>query len=120
MLTAILLSGAIAMSAAQIPAETPEPWESLGEWRITVYDQYCNEPQGFESVSGKRLEPGHVAMNGVPLGSKISIEGEEYEVTDRCGIDGTVDIFIANDTGECHCNVLEYKEVYIKTEESEE
>lgn len=120
MLTAILLSGAIAMNAAQVPAEVPEPWESLGEWRISVYCEACNDPGGRITASGIPLESGHVAMNGVPMGSTISVEGEEFTVTDRCGIDGTVDIFIPSPDGACHCNTLDFEEVYIKTEESEE
>ena len=90
-------------------------WRSLGKWRITTYCAECNEPIGHQSASGKRLEYGHVAMNGVPLGAKISIEGEIFTVTDRCGIDNTVDIFIPDEgDGACHCNTLDYKEVQIK------
>ncbi len=85
----------------------------LGEYRITTYDVCCNEPQGRQSASGKALEYGDVAMNGLPFGSKISIDGEIFTVVDRCGIDGTVDIFIENDTGVCQCDTLDYKEVYL-------
>ncbi len=104
------------LTAAPAPKEKPKPWKSLGEWRITTYDIYCNEPQGRQSASGKRLKYGHVAMNGVPMGSKISIDGEVFTVADRCGIDGTVDIFIENNSGYCQCNTLEYKEVKIKND----
>ncbi len=55
-------------------------------------------------------------MNGVPFGTKICIDGEEFTVVDRCGFDNTVDIFVENDTGECQCNFLDYKEVFIKHE----
>lgn len=104
------------ISTAPAPAPKNEPvWEPIGEWRITTYDIYCNEPQGRESSSGKTLEYGYVAMNGVPMGSEISIDGEVFEVADRCGIDGTVDIFIENDSDHCQCDTLDYKEVYIKT-----
>ena len=92
-----------------------EEWKDIGKWRVTTFDVYCNDPPGSQSASGKPLEYGDVAMNGVPLGSKISIEGEIFTVTDRCGIDGTVDIFIENDAGYCTCNTLEYKNVRIKT-----
>lgn len=89
---------------------------SLGEYRITTYDVCCNEPHGRQSASGKTLEYGDVAMNDVPFGTKISIDGEIFTVVDRCGVDNTVDIFIENDTGVCQCDTLEYKEVYIVNE----
>ena len=116
MIRAMIAGALIAASMAATPApkEKPKPWKSLGEWRITTYDIYCNEPQGRQSASGKPLKYGHVAMNGVPLGSKISIEGEIFTVTDRCGIGGTVDIFIENNAGHCTCNTLDYKEVKLK------
>ena len=53
-------------------------------------------------------------MNGVPFGTKISIDGEIFTVVDRCARDDTVDIFVENDSGYCNCNLLEYKDVRIK------
>lgn len=85
----------------------------LGEYRISCYCQYCNEEVGYQSASGQRLDYGQVAMNDVPLGSRISIDGEEFVVTDRVGVGNTVDIFIPSTDGECHCNWLDYKEVYL-------
>lgn len=85
----------------------------LGEYRVTTYCQYCNEEVGFQSASGERLDYGQVAMNDVPLGSRISIDGEEFVVTDRVGVPNTVDIFIPSEDGECHCNTLNYEEVYL-------
>lgn len=113
LLAAVLTAGPA--SAIKDKKPDTDEWRSLGEWRITTYCAQCNEPIGHQSASGKRLEYGHVAMNGVPLGSKISIEGEIFTVTDRCGIDNTVDIFIPDEgDGACHCNMLDYKEVQIK------
>lgn len=115
-----MIKGLVAMMLATTLASTPIPhkkvdnWKSIGEYRITTYDIYCNEPQGRQSSSGKVLEYGDVAMNGVPIGTKISIEGEIFTVVDRCGIDNTVDIFIENDSGYCQCNTLDYKEVKVK------
>ena len=88
-------------------------WHDAGTYRITTYCQYCNEPAGKGSASGKELAYGDVAMNGVPLGTEISIEGETFTVVDRCGIENTVDIFVENDSGQCQCNLLEHKEVCI-------
>ena len=89
-------------------------WADGGTYRITCYDVYCNVPQGRQSASGKTLEYGDVAMNGVPFGTEISIEGEIFTVVDRCERDDTIDIFIENDSGYCQCDLLEYKKVMVK------
>lgn len=107
------------MMLATTIASTPIPhkvdnWKSIGEYRITTYCCDCNEPVGRQSASGKTLEYGQVAMNDVPLGTKISIEGEIFTVVDRCGIDNTVDIFVENDSGYCQCDTLDHKEVKVK------
>ena len=107
--TSALLAIGVSMNAAAVDMDMPE---SLGVYRITTYDVCCNEPHGRQSASGKRLEYGDVAMNGVPFGTKISIDGEIFTVVDRCGINNTVDIFIENDSGVCQCNTLDHKEVF--------
>lgn len=116
LIAAGLLSAMIATAPAPAPAQKEKPWKDGGEWRITTYCYSCNDPAGLQSKSGKQLKYGYVAMNGVPLGTKISIDGEIFEVADRCGVDNTVDIFVEDDSGCCHCNTLEYKKVYIKEE----
>ena len=108
-LVGVVLAAGVSMSAAQADMMPID----LGEYRITTYEVCCNDPAGRQSASGKPLEYGDVAMNGVPFGSKISIDGEIFTVTDRCGIDGTVDIFIETDSDHCTCNTLDYKEVYL-------
>lgn len=108
-LVGVVLAAGVSMSAAQADMMPID----LGEYRITTYEIHCNEPVGRQSASGKTLEYGDVAMNGVPFGSKISIDGEIFTVTDRCGIDNTVDIFIETNSDHCTCNTLDYKEVYL-------
>lgn len=108
-ITGMVLAVGISMNASAIDLMPV----SMGEYRITTYEVNCNSPRGRQSASGKRLEYGDAAMNGVPFGTKISIDGEVYTVVDRCGVDNTVDIFIENDSGGCHCNTLEYKEVFL-------
>lgn len=116
-ITTVLLAATISATPAPAPkAETV--WEDGGEWRITNYCNYCNDPVGHQSSSGRYLEYGQVAMNGVPIGTEICIDGEIFEVTDRCGINNTVDIYVESGDG-CHCNKLEYKKVYIKRKEGE-
>lgn len=113
-LAAVLIVASMAATPAPKEKKAEPEWKSLGEWRITVFCESCNDPVGRQSASGKPLEYGHVAMNGVPLGSKISIEGEIFTVTDRCGIDGTVDIFVPTCDGACGCDKLTYEEVKLK------
>ena len=112
-ITALALATAISVAPMPQKEKTPE-WKDAGTYRITCYDVCCNDPQGRQSASGKTLEYGDVAMNGVPFGTEISIEGEVFTVTDRCARDDTVDIFVENDSGYCQCNLLEYKDVRIK------
>lgn len=116
-LAALIIAAATMTGAITPPGiDTAPVYEDLGCYRITTYDVCCNEPQGRQSASGETLHYGHVAMNGVPFGTIVCIDGEEFEVVDRCGFDNTVDIFIENDSGVCKCNLLEYKEVFVKHE----
>jgi hypothetical protein len=101
----------VAISA--IPVQASSNWINGGEYRITCYCEYCNEPEGHESASGQYLEYGQVAMNNVPFGTKVAIDGEIFTVTDRVGVPGTIDIFIPSDKGHCRCDILDYKNVYI-------
>lgn len=112
-ITALVVAGAIAVTPVPKKDKQPE-YVNAGEYRISIFCQYCNEQEGFKSASGKHLKYGYVAMNGVPFGTKISIDGEPFEVADRVGVPNTVDIFIPSDKGYCTCNTLEYKTVYIK------
>ena len=108
---------AIMMSAPAPENNKASPekvWKDAGTYRVTAYCQYCNEQEGYQTASGRTLEYGQVAMNGVPFGTEISIEGEVFVVTDRVGVDNTVDIFVPSEDGCCHCNLLEYKDVRIK------
>lgn len=110
-LTSAVLAAGIALSGA-----ASDMTADLGEYRITTYCQFCNEEVGFQSASGKRLAYGQAAMNGVPFGTVINIDGEDFVVTDRVGVDNTVDIFIPSEDGRCHCNWLEYRHVFRKEE----
>ena len=112
------LTASIAMAAtistAPVTESNLDGWESAGTYRITEFDVCCNDPAGRQSASGKTLEYGDCAMNNVPFGTKVNIEGEEFTVVDRCAFDDTIDIFVENDTGVCHCNRLDYRNVSIK------
>lgn len=113
--TSAMLAIGVSMNAAAVDITEPH-YEDMGVYRISVYCERCNEEVGYQSASGTRLDYGQVAMNEVPFGTVINIDGEEFVVTDRVGVDNTVDIFIPSEDGRCHCNWLEYRHVYRKEE----
>lgn len=59
---------------------------SLGEYRISAYcpcEKCCLKSDGI-TASGTQATAGRTAaMNGVPFGTKIVIDGHEYTVEDR-------------------------------------
>ena len=112
-IAALAVATALTVSPVQVKEKKPE-WKDAGTYRISNFCQFCNETEGFETASGRTLEYGQVAMNGVPFGTEISIDGEVFEVTDRVGVENTIDIFVPSEDGCCHCNLLEYKDVRIK------
>lgn len=66
--------------------------------RVTHYS--AEETGSSITASGEIAQPYvSVAYNGVPLGSHIRMNGQEYVVSDRCGRDGVVDVFV-NSTAE--------------------
>lgn len=111
-LTATILSLVIAAVPAtkEKQALKADNWESIGEQRITCYCPDCNDGEGYESSSGKTLRYGYAACSWLPIGTKISIEGELFEIVDICGTDA-IDVFV--DTDRCRCNLNEYKKVSI-------
>lgn len=116
MITHSIVVLALTTAIATAPVAQVDNWTDIGDYRISCYCKWCNEPQGTGSKSGKPLTAGHVATQDLPIGTKIAIEGEEYEVTDTCGVPGTIDIYVENDSGYCRCNTLDYKTVYMEEE----
>lgn len=107
----------IVASLVAPPVQKEKPkneWKYLGKCRITSYCPICNDGSGHESSSGTELQYGHAACNWLPIGTKISIEGEIFEIVDICGTNA-IDIFVDHDDGYCGCNINEYKKVSIKT-----
>ena len=76
---------------------------SLGEYRISAYcpcQKCCGWNTGI-TASGTQATAGRTAaMNGVPFGTKIVIDGHEYTVEDRGGGLGSKIIDIYFDTHE--------------------
>lgn len=115
-IAAALLAAGIA--AGGTPADLIAPsgdWCPVIECRITSYCPTCNDGTGHESSSGAYLRTGHAACRWLPVGTIISIEGEEFEIVDTCGTDA-IDVFIDDNSGECRCNLNEYRKVAIKKE----
>lgn len=74
---------------------------SLGEYRISAYcpcEKCCLKSDGI-TASGTQATAGRTAaMNGVPFGTKIVIDGHEYTIEDRGGGLGSKIIDIYFDT----------------------
>ena len=115
LLAGVLIAATMTAPAPEHNKAGPEKeWKSLGECRITSYCPYCNDGEGHESSSGKELEYGDCACNWLPIGTKVSVEGDIFTVVDTCGTDA-IDIFIDHDDGWCGCNLNEYRKVSILT-----
>jgi len=83
------------------------------EWLIAECSAYTPYDCGTITATGETVHVGGVACNFLPFGTVVVIDGVEYVVNDRCGIDGCIDIFM-----ESYEDAIEfgrqYKEVYVK------
>lgn len=83
------------------------------EWIVSECSAYTPYDCGTITATGETVHVGGVACNFLPFGTVVVIDGVEYVVNDRCGIDGCIDIFM-----ESYEDAIEfgrrYKEVYIK------
>lgn len=83
------------------------------EWITAECSAYTPYDCGTITATGETVRVGGVACNFLPFGTVIIIDGVEYIVNDRCGIDGCIDIFM-----ESYEDAIQfgrrYKEIYIK------
>lgn len=83
------------------------------EWLIAECSAYTPYDCGTITATGENVHVGGVACNFLPFGTVVVIDGKEYVVNDRCGIDGCIDIFM-----ESYEDAIEfgrqYKEIYVK------
>lgn len=93
--------------------ESQVKWRSIGKCRITEYCPCCNDPAGYQSSSGKRLEEGDAACSWLENGTQIRVRGRVYTIVDTCGTEA-IDLFV--DTDECWCDRNECQEVEIREE----
>ncbi len=61
---------------------------------VTAYTPHENGGHGICAMGHRAIEGRTVALNGVPLGSKVIYNGHEYIVEDRVGRNGILDIFM--------------------------
>lgn len=83
------------------------------EWLITECSTYTPYDCGTITATGETVHVGGVACNFLPFGTVVVIDGVEYVVNDRCGIDGCIDIFMESYEEAIQFG-RQYKEVYIK------
>ena len=83
------------------------------EWLIAECSAYTPYDCGTITATGETVHVGGVACNFLPFGTVVVIDGVEYIVNDRCGIDGCIDIFM-----ESYEDAIQfgrrYKEFYVK------
>jgi peptidoglycan hydrolase CwlO-like protein len=68
----------------------------LGRFKLTAYcpcESCCGKADGITASGTKATQGRTVAMGGVPLGTKLNINGTIYVVEDRGTVYGHVDIF---------------------------
>lgn len=83
------------------------------EWLIAECSAYTPYDCGTITATGEPVHVGGVACNFLPFGTVVIIDGREYVVNDRCGIDGCIDIFMESYEEAIQFG-RQYKEVYIK------
>lgn len=88
----------------------------LGTFKLTAYcncSSCCGEWSGGPTTSGVMPVAGRtVAMYGVPLGTKVSINGKTYIIEDRGTPYGHIDIY-HNSHSEALAFGVKYAEVYL-------
>lgn len=89
------------------------PLAAQAEWLIAECSAYTPYDSGTITATGETVHVGGVACSFLPFGTVVIIDGKEYIVNDRCGIDNCIDIFM-----ESYEDAIQfgrrYKEVYIK------
>ena len=114
-------TGANEMPVASMPdAEMVEAigtrWEYLGRWKTTGYCKgaCCNGRNAGRTASGAPMIPGRtVAVGGLPFGTVLRVNGQEYVVEDRGTPYGHID-FLYSDHKTASRHGVQYLEVYIK------
>lgn len=91
-------------------------WERLGRWKTTGYCpcRRCNGRNAGRTASGAPMTPGRtIAVGGLPFGTVLRVNGQEYVVEDRGTPYGHID-FLYSDHKTASRHGVQYLEVYIK------
>ena len=87
--------------------------DTHAEWITCECSAYTPYDCGSVTATGEEVHVGGVACNFLPFGTIVVIDGIEYVVNDRCGIDDCIDIFMRS-----YDEAINFgrrtKEVYIK------
>lgn len=118
-------TGVNEMQVATMPdAEMVEPvgeqWQSLGRWKTTGYCpcRRCNGSNAGRTASGSPMVPGRtIAVGGLPFGTVLKVNGQEYVVEDRGTPYGHIDILYGDHRTASNHGIKHY-EVFIKKGEA--
>lgn len=91
-------------------------WERLGRWKTTGYCpcKRCNGRNAGRTASGAPMTPERtIAVGGLPFGTVLRVNGQEYVVEDRGTPYGHID-FLYPDHKTASRHGVQYLEVYIK------
>jgi 3D (Asp-Asp-Asp) domain-containing protein len=91
-------------------------WEYLGRWKTTGFCpcRKCNGKNAGRTASGTPMTPGRtIAVGGLPFGTVLRVNGQEYVVEDRGTPYGHID-FLYPDHKTASRHGVQYLEVYIK------
>jgi len=104
------------MPDAEMVEAVGERWEYLGRWKTTGFCpcRRCNGRNAGRTASGAPMTPGRtVAVGGLPFGTVLRVNGQEYVVEDRGTPYGHID-FLYPDHTTASRHGVQYLEVYIK------
>ena len=104
------------MPDAEMVEAIGERWEYLGRWKTTGFCPCvkCNGRNAGKTASGAPMTPGRtVAVGGLPFGTVLRVNGQEYVVEDRGTPYGHID-FLYPDHKTASRHGVQYLEIYIK------
>lgn len=108
------------MPDAQMVEPVGERWEYLGRWKTTGYCpcRRCNGRNAGRTASGAPMVPGRtIAVGGLPFGTVLKVNGQEYVVEDRGTPYGHIDILYGDHRTASNHGIKHY-EVFIKKGEA--
>lgn len=97
-----------------------ERWQYLGKWKTTGYCpcRRCNGRNAGRTASGAPMVPGRtIAVGGLPFGTVLKVNGQEYVVEDRGTPYGHIDILYGDHRTASNHGIKHY-EVFIKKGEA--